>query len=118
MQFEDLEAWREARRLVCSVYSLTKDKELSGDFRLCSQIQAAAVSIMSNIAEGFERRGKAEKAQFYSIARASCGELRSQLYVIEDVFPRFASKTVKLREDSVIVGKLISGLISSNNRRP
>jgi len=118
MQFEDLEAWREARRLVAQIYLLTRDEALSRDFRLCSQIQSAAVSIMSNIAEGFERTGKAEKLQFYNIARSSCGEVRSQLYVVEDVYPS-ASATAKDIRDSEVssVGRLITGLIFSTQKR-
>jgi four helix bundle protein len=61
MTFEDLDAWKEARKLVNEIYSMTQDNKLSGDFGLCSQIQRAAVSAMTNIAEGFERTGHAEK---------------------------------------------------------
>ena len=117
MKFEDLEAWREARSLSKDVYSLTRVGSLSKDLRLCSQIQAAAVSIMSNIAEGFERTGHQEKLHFYNIARASCGELRSQLYIIEDVYTESSTKTSALRERAESVGRLISGLIASTRRR-
>jgi hypothetical protein len=65
---------------------LTRLGHLSKDFRLCSQIQAAAVSIMSNVAEGFERSHIQEKIQFYNVARGSVGEVRSLLYVISDNF--------------------------------
>ena len=82
--FEDLEIWKEARRLTGEVYRLTKDSTLSKDFDLSRQIQRAAVSIMSNIAEGFERGGNQEFAQFLYIAKGSCGEVRSQLYVALD----------------------------------
>jgi four helix bundle protein len=84
MKFEDLETWQEARSLVNRVYQITRDESLRKDFGLCSQVQRASVSVMSNVAEGFERAGKAEKLNFYNIARASCGEVRSLLYVIED----------------------------------
>jgi four helix bundle protein len=117
MKFEDLEAWREARALTKSVYSLTRVGPLSRDHRLCSQIQAAAVSIMSNVAEGFERTGNQEKVHFYNIARASCGEVRSQLYVVEDVYSESAGKTAALRKNADSVGRLISGLIASTRRR-
>jgi len=82
--FEDLEIWKEARRLTGEVYRLTKDSTFSKDFDLSRQIQRAAVSIMSNIAEGFERGGNQEFAQFLYIAKGSCGEVRSQLYVALD----------------------------------
>jgi four helix bundle protein len=117
MKFEDLEAWREARALTKDVYALTRVGPIAKDHRLCSQIQAAAVSIMSNVAEGFERTGNQEKLHFYNIARASCGELRSQLYVVEDVYSESAAKTAALRKSADSVGRLISGLIASTRRR-
>ena len=82
--FEDLEIWKEARRLTGEIYRLTKESKLSKDFDLSRQIQSAAVSIMSNIAEGFERGGNQEFTQFLYIAKGSCGEVRSQLYVALD----------------------------------
>jgi len=82
--FENLEIWKEARRLTGEIYRLTKDSKFSKDFDLSRQIQSAAVSIMSNIAEGFERGGNQEFIQFLYIAKGSCGEVRSQLYVALD----------------------------------
>src|SRR4029079_1892049 len=84
VKFEDLIAWRKARELTRRVYEITRAGEFAKDFRLSSQIQSAAVSIMSNIAEGFERSGLGEFHQFLSTAKASCAELRSQLYVALD----------------------------------
>ena len=69
-----------ARQLVNSIYALTRVKSLAVDFRLCSQVQAAGVSIMSNIAEGFERTHLQEKIQFYNVARGSAGEV--QLFTV------------------------------------
>src|ERR687892_445730 len=82
--FEDLEIWKDARRLTQEIYQLTKDSKFSTDFALRDQIQRAAVSIMSNIAEGFERGGNQGFIQFLFVAKASCGEVRSQLYVALD----------------------------------
>lgn len=82
--FEDLEIWKDARLLTRGVYQLTKDLKFSKDFALRDQIRRAAVSIMSNIAEGFERGGNQEFVQFLYVAKASCGEVRSQLYVAVD----------------------------------
>ena len=79
--FEDLEVWQEARQLTRQVYRLTNNSKFSKDFGLSNQIQRAAVSIMSNVAEGFERGGNQEFIQFLYIAKGSCGEVRSQLYV-------------------------------------
>jgi len=117
MKFEDLEAWKEARALTKDVYSLTRVGPISKDHRLCSQIQASAVSVMSNLAEGFERSGNAEKLHFYNIARASCGEVRSQLYVIEDVHQECAQEAFRVRGRVEAVGRLVTGLIASTRRR-
>ena len=82
--FEDLEVWKDARLLTREIYRLTREPQFSKDFALRDQIRRAAVSIMSNIAEGFERGGNQEFIQFLYVAKASCGEVRSQLYVAVD----------------------------------
>jgi four helix bundle protein len=82
--FEDLEIWKDARALTRGIYQLTRDSKFSKDFGLRDQIRRAALSIMSNIAEGFERGGNQEFIQFLYVAKASCGEVRSQLYVAMD----------------------------------
>ena len=82
--FEDLEIWKDARLLTRGIYQLTREPKFSKDFALRDQIRRAAVSIMSNIAEGFERGGNQEFIQFLYVAKASCGEVRSQLYVAVD----------------------------------
>lgn len=83
--FEDLEAWQLARELVRTLYSILRRDPASRDFGLRDQLQRAAVSVMTNIAEGFERAHVAEKLQFYNIARASCGEVRSLSYLLSDL---------------------------------
>ena len=117
MRFEDLDAWKRARELVNGVYSLCRDSGVAKDFGLRDQIQRASVSVMSNLAEGFERTGVAEKVQFYNIARASCGEVRSLLYVIEDNFAGTEERAAQLRDLTRDVGRLASGLIGSTQRR-
>ena len=117
MKFENLNAWKDARFLVRSIYSLTRSKPLAIDFQLSSQIQSAAVSIMSNVAEGFERIHIAEKIQFYNTARSSCGEVRSLLFVIADNYPECSSLAFDIMPFTESVGKLISGLLSSTQRR-
>ena len=82
--FEDLEIWKEARCLAKEIYRLTSEPKFSKDFGLRGQIQSAAVSVMSNIAEGFERGGNQEFCQFLYVAKGSCGEVRSQLYIAVD----------------------------------
>src|ERR1051325_875334 len=84
MHFEELQIWKDARLLAREVYSLTSGTRFSKDFNLRGQIRSAVVSVMSNIAEGFERGGNQEFAQFLHIAKGSCGEARSQLYVAID----------------------------------
>lgn len=82
--FEDLEIWKEARRLTQGIYQLTRDPKFSKDFGFRDQIRRAVISIISNIAEGFEHGGNQEFVQFLYVAKASCGEVRSQLYVAVD----------------------------------
>ena len=82
--FEEIEAWQLSRELVRDVYRVSHEGVFAKDFGLQDQIRRAAVSIMSNIAEGFERGGNKEFLNFLSIAKGSCGEVRSQLYVAFD----------------------------------
>ncbi len=85
-RFEDIEGWKRARVLTRRIYSTTNSGEFARDFGLRDQIRRASVSVMSNIAEGFERGGgDKEFARYLSIAKGSAGEVRSQLYVALDV---------------------------------
>ena len=79
--FEDLNVWKRARELVNSIYRITKNKKFSEDRGLVDQIRRAAVSILSNISEGFERGSNTEFIQFLYIAKASCGEVRCQIII-------------------------------------
>ena len=83
--FEDVIAWQEGRKLVKQVYALTRSGDLARDFGLRDQVQRAAVSICSNIAEGFERRGNREFIKFLWIAKGSAAEVASQLYNAKDL---------------------------------
>jgi four helix bundle protein len=84
--FEDLWIWQQARELVREVYGdFGEGSPAERDFPFRNQIQSAAVSIMNNIAEGFERATDIDFARFLSIAKASCGEVRSMYYVSEDL---------------------------------
>ncbi|WP_066015072.1 four helix bundle protein [Endozoicomonas atrinae] len=84
MRFENLRVWQEARSLTKTIYQLSHSGSFSKDFGLRDQICRASVSIMANIAEGFERASQAEYRQFLVIAKGSCGEVRSLLYVAFD----------------------------------
>ena len=83
-RFEDLEAWKIARELTKEVYRTSKNELFARDYGLRDQICRASVSVMSNIAEGFERDGNKEFVNFLSIAKGSSGKVRSQLYVARD----------------------------------
>jgi len=115
-RFEDLIAWQKARVLTKSIYDLTRDRPFATDFGLKGQIQRSAVSTMSNIAEGFERNRLTEFQQFLSIAKGSCGETRSLLYVAYDVQyitePVFKLRLAQAEE----VGRIIGGLRASVER--
>jgi four helix bundle protein len=117
MKFEDLESWQKARVLVSGIYNLTGSENIKKDFGLSSQIQRAGVSIMTNIAEGFERHHLQEKIQFYNVARASAGEVRSLLYVVEDNYSSHTAEAGELMNEVKTVGKLVSGLIASTKKR-
>ena len=117
MKFEDLEAWQAARTLTKQVYDLTRTPQLVRDFGVTGQIQRASVSIMSNVAEGFERSHLQEKLQFYNVARGSTAEVRSLTYVIEDNFSACAATAILLREQAAQTGRLVTGFIQSTDRR-
>jgi four helix bundle protein len=110
-RFEDLIAWQKARWLTRDIYLLSHP--FSRDFALCTQLRKSALSVPSNIAEGFERRRPNEFRQFLSVAKASCGELRSQLYTAYDVKyidePMLLAKLKQAEE----VAKVIVGLRST-----
>lgn len=112
-RFEDLIAWQKARELTKEIYLVTRNECFSKDYALSGQIQRAAVSIMANIAEGFERAGKAEFPHFLSTAKASCAELRSHLYVTLDIGYIEQPVFTKLQSLSEEVGRIICGLRTS-----
>ncbi len=109
-RFEDLIAWQKARSLTSAIYQATRKGDFAKDFGLSGQIQRAAVSIMSNIAEGFERDNPAEFHQFVVIARASCAEVRSQLYIALDVGYITNDEFDCLMTQAEEVARIVSGL--------
>ncbi len=106
-KFEDIIAWQKTRELVKEIYRITKNEEFSKDYSLKDQIQRASVSIMSNIAEGYERGTKEELIQFLYIARGSCGEVRSQLYIAYDLNYISLQEFQKLQKLAIEVSRLI-----------
>ena len=108
-RFEDLIAWQKARILTKEIYEITRTGEFAKDFGLSGQIQKASVSIMSNIAEGFERGGRGEFHQFLSIAKGSSAEVRSQLYIALDVGYLKEPDFQKLMKKAEEVGRIIGG---------
>lgn len=109
--FEDLEAWRSARLLTREIYRLTSVPPFSKDFGLRDQITRAAVSVMSNIAEGFERDSDKAFLSFLSIAKGSVGEVRSQLFVALDLGYITRDQFEHVCELCLHVGKLIAGIL-------
>ena len=84
-RFEDIEAWKTSRELTRTIYAQTEQSQFSKDFALKNQIQRASVSVMSNIAEGFESRTQAQFLDYLGHAKASAGEVRCQLYIALDL---------------------------------
>lgn len=116
-KFEELIAWQKARTLTQAVYQVTRKEHFSKDFGLSSQIQRAAVSIMSNIAEGFERGSPTDFHRFLVIAKASCAEVRSQLYIALDIGYLTESEFQSLMAQAIEVSRLIGGLRTSVEKR-
>jgi len=117
-QFEDIEAWREARLLVNEIYRLTNDGRFARDFGLRDQIRRASVSILSNIAEGFERGGNKEFIQFLYIAKGSCGEVRAQLYIARDQEYITEEQFHSLSQQALRISKMLAGFIAYLKRSP
>ncbi|MBT63078.1 MAG: four helix bundle protein [Puniceicoccaceae bacterium] len=111
-QFEDIQAWQKAREVAAAIYQLCKTGELAKDFGLRDQIRRSAVSVQSNIAEGFGREGNKEFIRFLRIAKGSSTEFRSQLYNLLDADYITQIKFEELYQQSVETEKLIGGFIN------
>ena len=112
-KFEDLIAWQKARYLAQIVYRITRERDFARDIGLAGQIQRAAVSIMANIAEGFERIRSGEFHQFLSVAKGSCAEVRSHLYAAHDAGYLSQSRFAELLIQAEEVGHILGGLRAS-----
>ncbi|HEY8205193.1 MAG TPA: four helix bundle protein [Pyrinomonadaceae bacterium] len=115
--FQDLIAWQKARILTARIYRATAVGSFARDFGLKDQIRRAAVSVMSNIAEGFERGRPSEFHQFLSIAKGSCAELRSQLFVAFDAGYLKQADFDGLMDAAVEVARIIGGLRAGVQRK-
>jgi four helix bundle protein len=117
-RYEDIQGWQKARELTNLVYNITKQGIFARDFGLRDQMRRAAVSAMSNIAEGFERGGQAEFIQFLFIAKSSAGEVQSQLYVALDqeyITPEQFTQGYELCAETM---RLIGGFIAYLRKSP
>lgn len=110
-RFEDLEVWRKARELTNLVYQVTGSGNFAHDFGLRDQVRRATVSVVSNIAEGFERGGDKEFQQFLSVAKGSCGEIRAQLYIARDQRYLDEPQFQELFEKTMEISRLLSSLM-------
>lgn len=120
-RFEDLVAWQKARALAARIHDIVNTPPFNRDYSFKNQLWSAALSVPSNIAEGFERYGHGEFAHFLSIAKASCGEVRSDLYVACDV-GHIDEKTMnellaQAGQCGRIIGKLRAAVEARNFRR-
>jgi four helix bundle protein len=109
-QFEDIIAWQKAKIMTLKAYSLFNNQR---DFGFIDQICRASVSVMNNIAEGFERKSDSEFKHFIFISKGSCGELRSMLYLAKDLNYINEDEYIFLITQSTEVSKLLSGLIKT-----
>jgi len=110
-KFTDLRAWQEAHKLVLMVYRATRKFPKEELFALVSQMRRAAVSITSNIAEGFSRQSYKEKIQFYFMAQGSLTELHNQIIIAKDVSYVDQADYGEFESQCIVVHKIINGLI-------
>jgi len=111
--FTDMVAWREGHQLVLMIYKETANFPKKETFSLIDQMRRCAVSITSNVAEGFSRRTKKEKSRFYFIAKGSLTELQNQLLIAKDVGYLKRKRFDDIAQQTVQVSKLVQGLIKS-----
>ena len=116
-RFEDLEIWKEARRLAKEIHLIAIQTELRSDLRFKNQIKDSSGSVMDNIAEGFERDGNLEFRQFLSIAKGSAGETRSQLYRVFDFEYISEQKFEVLKTDYENLSGKIKNFITYLNKK-
>jgi four helix bundle protein len=111
--FTDLITWKEAHKLVLMIYKITKSFPKEEIYSLMDQMKRCSVSISSNIAEGFSRKSKKEKIQFYHISRGSVTELQNQLLIAKDVDYISKEDFKNIAQQTISVHKLLNGLIKT-----
>lgn len=114
--FTDLQAWKEGHSLVLLIYKITKDFPKEEIFGLVSQMRRAAISVTSNIAEGFSRKTSKEKSQFYTMSLGSLTELQNQLVVCRDIKYITRSEFMKAADQTIFVKKLIHGMLKYSRK--
>jgi four helix bundle protein len=112
-KFEDLVAWQKARIMTKRIYRITKESGFEKDYGLASQIQRASVSIMANLAEGFERDSIKEFLRYVIVAKSSCAEVRSHLIVAYDIGYLPENNFREIEELALEVSRIIGGLRTS-----
>lgn len=112
--FKDLNSWKASHILVLMVYKETETFPSAEIFGLVSQLRRAAVSLTSNIAEGFSRNSYKDKLQFYSIALGSLSEIENQIIIAKDLRYITPEKSLILEEQIIITSKLLHGLIKKS----
>ena len=117
-RFEDLLIWQEARKLTRCIYETTSKETFKRDFSLSDQMRRAAVSVMANIAEGFERCNNKEFIQYLFIPKSSCGELRSHLYVAVDQRYITEREHLELATKAAGISTMINNLIDYLKKTP
>lgn len=116
-RFEDLIAWQKARVLTVNVYELTRSGALAADFGLRDQLRRACISVMSNIAEGFERCSVPDYLRFLTMAKASCAEVRCQSYIAFDVGDITQAQHAHLLSLTDELARILAGLMAALERR-
>ena len=111
--FTQLNVWKEAHKLVLLIYKATESFPKKETYSLIDQMRRCSISITSNIAEGFSRQGKKEKLQFYYVSKGSLTELQNQLLVAKDIGYLTQKEFNSIAEQTVLVHKLLNGLIKS-----
>jgi four helix bundle protein len=110
--FEELDVWKNGKKFTVLIYKVTNSKTFSSDFSLRDLLRRASVSIISNIAEGFERNGNKEFIRFLKIAKGSAGEIRAQLYIAFELDYISNSEFKELYEEINLISKQLSALIT------